>query len=446
MLSFGDFSVENHSELRGSNMFKKGDKLDIFDDEYTEQWLVCTIIECKDETIKIAYDGYDDQYAEWIPIISDRVAPYNTHTLNYEELELPPNLSFGHPPPLYWHDHYHNKGYVLISSIATDKYIYAFDISTKIFIKFCQYPSSSENDDELEANIDFDPIWHSAVIDQHNDKLYILSGINSDFAVLDLFTKKWSFDESIKENIPLIVLSKSVCIQDLNEFHVFGDGNFETHFKWNKNNFLKPIEILDGIENNKIFRDSAFIYSRKTERMYMFGGWNGIFLDCICYEDIWYCDVKKGVYNDYQWKLSSLKMPQKQKHFATVLAFECLVFVFYIRNDLDKSIWCLDLIQKKWYKSHKLFPCNYGTADAVKTKDNHIHFICCDWSNAPYHIRLNLYDIVPLELVNEYEKKWRPVIYGYVKEIQMMDDMLRDVIVPISLIEMILKFYPLFGF
>ena len=353
-------------------MFKKGDKLDIFDDEYTEQWLVCTIAECKDDSIKINYDGYDDQYAEWIPIISKRIAPYNTHTLNYQECELPPNLSFGYPPPLYWHDDYHNKGYVIISSIATDDYIYAFDTSLKIFIKYCQYPSkrNNVNPDQDNDSIDFDPIWHSAVIDQTNDKLYILTGTNSDYAILDLPTKQWSFNERVKDEIPLMVLGKALYIPNMDELHVYADGGDETHFKVNKNDMLNPVQIIPGIDDNKIFRDSIFIYCEKTERLYMFGGWNGIFLDCVCYDKIWYCDVKKGRVNTYEWKLYPLKMPHKEKHFAGVLGFGFLFFVFYIRNDLDKSIWCLDLTQDscedkewrpKWY-------------NAMKTNWNHIKF------------------------------------------------------------------------
>eukprot|EP01084_Bolivina_argentea_P132673 234132_1 len=189
-------------------MLKTGEKIDVYDDEYTNQWHVCTIIEYNNDNIKIHYDGYDEQYEEWINKTSKRIAPYNTHTLNYIELELPPSLAFGYPPPLFYYDKYHNKQYIIISPIHSDSHIYAFDISNNKFIKYCDYP------------LNINPMWHAAVIDNKNHKLYIISGTSCVFAILNLITKQWKYLDT--QDVPLMALCQGIYIKSLDEIHVFG--------------------------------------------------------------------------------------------------------------------------------------------------------------------------------------------------------------------------------
>eukprot|EP01083_Nonionella_stella_P047407 126856_1 len=411
-------------------MFKTGDKVDIYDEDYTESWHICTIVDCKEDSVKIHYDGYDDQFEEWLPISSKRVAPFTTYTLNYTEFDGPPDLSAYYPAPLFYYDRYHNKSYIIVAPSYKDKHIFAFDLAQHKFIEYCAYP------------VDMTPLWHAAAIDVKSDKLYIMSGANCDFAVLDLLSKEWTLDDTL---VPLLVACRTVYIGgSFEEIHVFGDGNTITHFKYNKYDMLNPIEVLPGIDGNKALTNSALIYVEAQTRLMMFGGWNGLFLEPQCYDDIWVCDLKQYQHNDYEWRPYPLKMPHKQKHFACVQAFDALVFVFYCRGDLDKSIWCLDLALNQWFKSQKLFPSNFGVAHAVKTKHNDVHFMCCNWSDAPYHIQLSLYDVVPLELDQLYHNKYSRIVRGVIRGIQTHDS--HKVIVPDSLIRIIVMFVPYFGF
>eukprot|EP01084_Bolivina_argentea_P088158 159174_1 len=235
-----------------------------------------------------------------------------------------------------------------------------------------------------------------------------------------------------------MALCQGIYIKSLDEIHVFGDGNTDTHFKYDTLDMLSPFKILPGIDDNKTFRNGIMIYVELKKQLLMFGGWNGIFLDPICYDDIWYCNLEQYGINDYKWEKYPIKLPQKHKHFCCVLAFDSLIFVFYIRNDLDKSIWCLDLMSNKWYKSHKTFPCNFGKSYAIKTKDNCVHFMQCIYSDAPYHLKLSLYDIIPLELNKVYKNKYKPIVYGFIRNVYH--------IIPMSLIDIILNFIPYFGF
>merc|ERR1719362_1316291 len=89
-------------------------------------------------------------------------------------------------------------------------------------------------------------------------------------------------------------------------------------------------------------------------------------------DKIWVSDVSYGNQENYEWKLYPLKMPHivsNLDHYD-ILLVEHLIFVFYFPKGGYSDIWCLDLIEKNWYKSaHKIPECFNNLGNTFSFKD-----------------------------------------------------------------------------
>ena len=86
--------------------FHVGAQLDAYS-ESDEGWIIGTIIETKQNQIKINYLGYTNRWDMWFDKTSQHLAPLNTHTLPIHHLSPPPKNRYSaarpiiHKDPLY---------------------------------------------------------------------------------------------------------------------------------------------------------------------------------------------------------------------------------------------------------------------------------------------------------------------------------------------------------
>ena len=119
----------------------------------------------------------------------------------------------------------------------------------------------------------------------------------------------------------------------------------------------------------------------------------------------------------------------------------------------ELEIWCLDVIDKKWYKSEKKLP-GYMTGDEysafgdvfkcfVSVGDGYIHYY--NAHKYDIHDRISLYDLSPLDLQKKIEmrmrNKWKVYVFGFIKqEIESK----YEINVPDYLKRIVLAYYTMF--
>ena len=73
----------------------------------------------------------------------------------------------------------------------------------------------------------------------------------------------------------------------------------------------------------------------------------------------------------------------------------------------------------------------------VKAQNNFIHFF--DFGHGD-HYKANLYDILPIKFKKLYQKRYDPLVVGYIKELET-DNIVPDI--PIVLKKLISNYFPL---
>eukprot|EP01084_Bolivina_argentea_P274490 467896_1 len=115
------------------------------------------------------------------------------------------------------------------------------------------------------------------------------------------------------------------------------------------------------------------------------------------------------------------KMPFEHGCFQCILVFDVIVFFFCYKS---KDIWCLNICNDEWIKCDVKFPTFYGDfkqhCKISKTEDNMVHFMYLS-SNEEYyenyHLKVSLYDIIPMKLKLFEKGIYYVLIHGYINTI-----------------------------
>ena len=153
---------------------------------------------------------------------------------------------------------------------------------------------------------------------------------------------------------------------------------------------------------------SALCYDTQNRKIMLCGGYRDQDGDI---DEIWTYDIDQDD-DDGTWELDSAKMPYAtDSNYNLVTGFDSILFVLYMNAVGKKEIWCLELISKQWFKSHVNFPPELCNCDLVKADDNHIYLM----NYTRINVRINLYDIIPVELMQFYSKYYAPLVNGYIR-------------------------------
>eukprot|EP01084_Bolivina_argentea_P066893 121950_1 len=323
-----------------------------------------------------------------------------------------------------------NEEYILSCSIYTG--IHQYDVNKNKWSKFADYPSKFSKINLLDLK---------CAINKKNGKLYFYGSMDALYAIFHIESKKWDikccescykmegrslFSKAKKYNCKtkmnnaktVIIDSKLHIIGTTNHtfYHLISDvkksGN-ETSFVESKG--IKSMNYIDILDNFELIHVNA------TKQLMIIGGYKYDNNNWTYSKDIWYCDL-----NDLQWKQSNIKLPHATDEFFAVLSYKYIVFVMYWRL---KQIYCVDLIHKskyKWYKSdfNVEFDIYCKEAACIKQNEDTIRLICFKWDGRkkdPYqyvkHVKISLLDIIPEKLKQEYVKRFKFLINGYLQVI-----------------------------
>ena len=249
------------------------------------------------------------------------------------------------------------------------------------------------------------------------------------------------FNQILHQNL-IIIHTKSCYIENKNEFHIIG-----TVINLSKgiDNIYKEIghQIWRFDKNGEMMLvswqplefelDSELIYVPFQEKLI------ALRIADFCIE-IWECKLNASNQNDLQWNKNGIVKKIKQYdsilRFGTtdvILGFENILFIFYFDVHYNLDIWCYHLLHQKSYKSKhkvsKIVPY-HGKLYVIKDSNNNAHIL--DFVSGK-HIKIDLFELIPNELIKAHEAFYEPLVMGYSKKTNL----------PIVLKKLILKFYPL---
>jgi len=284
-----------------------------------------------------------------------------------------------------------NKNYIIISANCNEKKttpaIFKYNLVTK------------ESQIIYKYNQTFKPSYHGQFINTLNNTLILYGGISHIFKIFDLNTNQ------IKQINDKNIISKCGCNTQntfipspMNEIHTldykcnhykFNITNKET-IKMETNSQLK----LDNIKYPKL------LYIKSHKKLYVFGS---------------HANNKIFSYNNNKWNINKLHMPYWETwyYFDILNGFDNILVVFYFKK---KQIFILNLLNMKWYKSQYYIPddfkCSYMNCYVMKMNNN-IHII--DFKNN-IHSKVNIFDIIPRDIIIYYRKHFQVLIMGYLRE------------------------------
>eukprot|EP01084_Bolivina_argentea_P131706 232439_1 len=351
--------------------------------------------------------------------------------LKCNKLAIPTDIPDDRTNYLYYECPDDDKEYIIIS---TDKkhYIYFYDILKNCFIPKYKHP----------------PYWngnyHKAILNTNNNTLYFVSYLM--FATLELSSGAWNIRNMDNE------------FQDICEFETYypyfiSDTMFsiDTMFSFNDT----AADTFSEMRRN-LYEDSDY-YIEKTKMLYCTVPYCRLLLiggeeiddleDVIIYHDeIQYFDLK----TEKEWKImENVKIPFKCKAYDDAwIGFECILFCAKTdRHNGAVQFFCFDLlITNKWYKSEECLIDIAGIKSQVYfeqcviAKNNNVHLMRCG-QHFPYHLRFSLHDVIPLELMEIYQKYYKQLVNGYIKSYV---EAKYYVSIPGSLKDLISYFYPCF--
>ena len=139
-----------------------------------------------------------------------------------------------------------------------------------------------------------------------------------------------------------------------------------------------------------------------------------------------------------KWMMYPLTLPLKERC-NVFFGFGSIVFVIYsVREQQHGNIWCLNLIEDKWYKSDKCMLPFFDPhlCENVKTDDNFVHFIGGHSNSAKIHVRVSLLEMIPNELL-KFGIYYQKLVNGYWRVIQ---DVNNDDMIPIDMTDIISQY------
>lgn len=220
-----------------------------------------------------------------------------------------------------------------------------------------------------------------------------------------------------------------------NEFHFI---DYQRHlFKYNVVN-----KNITKIEHNLVQMECPrLLYIASKNYLMIFGGSYSNSILC--------CDLGTDLpLSQYEWKYYDMRMPQTvANHIYDVLhVFDNIILIFYWHShDNDASIYFLDLLfnethQVTKYKVPTYF--NYyldeGNIYAFKDRNNSIHII---HFTDGYHVKFNIFDIMPDTLQMKHRKHYQSLVFGYIRQMQNKSIVSN---IPDALKRLILKYFPTF--
>ena len=328
--------------------------------------------------------------------------------------------------PIYFYDSSQQKDFILIATDDPRQALQAYDIQSDTFVSIGHYP------------LGFTPINHgNAIINNSNDsclKYFIFGGRYGVFGTVNLkllgpeCTKTLQV-ETKKYHDPMIRIQNPMSTLINGNLHIFSDKG--VHLKYNMNS--SKLKRLKNFGINHGFNSSIkMVHIGKLQKVMFFGDDYS--------ENIWYFDYSLDANEcDFHWKMYKSSMPNKLNQFCAIQAYDTMVILFYygdVGAEGEHDVYCLDLIDDKWYKSEKKYNYSarirYNIFDklfVVATRDNVLHFIC-----DKYHFTSKLIDVIPDELRKVYAKRHSFCVSGYLKKVTM------DISVPQCLCDLISVF------
>ena len=156
--------------------------------------------------------------------------------------------------------------------------------------------------------------------------------------------------------------------------------------------------------------------------------------------EIWECKLNASNQNDLQWNKNGIVTKIKEYHSVgiidVILGFENILFMFYFDVHYNLEIWCYHLLHQKSYESkHKVSKMMKpdSVIYVVKDSNNNAHIL--DFVSGK-HIKIDLFELIPNELIKAHEAFYEPLVMGYSKKTNL----------PVVLKKLILKFYPLYAY
>ena len=271
-------------------------------------------------------------------------------------------------------------------------------------------------------------------MDIMNDTLYLFSS-DAEYLGFNIKTKRTC--EGRNGPVEQIGVSgdfpKAFYVEEslIKEMHVLG--------KWRHCKFDYVTREFTEICYNNYVDYPKLLYNPLFKQLMILGG-DGL-------DGIWTFDVIKENNARQEWKLhDTLKMPHcvGWETDYDVLIIGDILFVFYFdaHNDEDidvkyNDIWCLNLLDNKWYKS------KYDAPSGLKRKSysmklkasNIIHLLNFEYQ---LHFKIDLHDLLSMEFIKARRDYYNPLVIGYVK--QKEKDCKTNI--PFVLRQLILEYFP----
>ena len=109
--------------------------------------------------------------------------------------------------------------------------------------------------------------------------------------------------------------------------------------------------------------------------------------------------------------------------------------IFYFQGSGFTDIYCLDLLQVKWYKLECNVPPSISFKCNVIKHNQDIHFL---QFTKKQHFKIAAHNLLPKEVVVARRKYYNPLIFGYIRY-QETNDLVPNI--PFVLKRLILDFY-----
>ena len=298
--------------------------------------------------------------------------------------------------------YYHNKDCFIIATHSENNVpgIYKYNINTNKINLIYKY-----------EDMNFRRMGYGQCINE--DILYVFGGYCSSrqFFSFNLKTKEISYDKS-NELHKCDLFPETVNITSpINEIHIID--NDSQHFKF-KNDDKSIIRLNNQKLKKEKISSPKLLYIESRKQLFLLGGYQN--------DKILYCDISQNsIRKDYEWKLHKLKLPytpQFLSNYDVLLGLQNIIFLFYFPGSIDSSIWCMDIIRYKWHKSKLTIPDCFNFIDSIyvlKGKDNFVHIV--DFEKG-HHFMISLYDLIPSDLKKIYSNYYKPLIIGYIKQME----------------------------
>ncbi len=283
----------------------------------------------------------------------------------------------------------------------------------------------------LEYDIGMHVEDHAHFIDYDNETLHIIVYDEKLHIIIDLKTKKIINQQEFVNRCP-----NTKCVQisskSVNQIHIIQNDFIHYTFD-NTNNKFTEVNSSDGLTE---INSPKLLYIQMKKQMMILGG---------SYTDnIYHCKITEP----FEWKLmSNVKMPHLCNKYGYVpnydiLSFCDVIIAFYFDGICCNDIWCLDLLNYKWFKSKYSVPKSIATSDEysyfiknINTSDIHV----LDFVNKQHFI-INAHNIFSNEMIKQRRKHFNTLIFGFIgnEEINAVLN------IPWTLKQLILLYFPLF--